>query len=246
VGPKVFADVPSAAELAAVRRNRNGLAVWVVLLLGMLIATVGGSAAGYTLFVKESLDQYDEILTAKQDAEKALDAAIAEINNLAVVLNKDARTPYPVLASWTGVAEDAAPPDLVTALETYTQHADRLIARVDAGGSDLYQPLRVADQQLRAEIERTKLVIGDRGGDVGVEPRGVRESAAERAEGDPLRTAVETFDARSGWGTGGWIGETVAELQAARATIRNACGEIEDWIPTGESRADLQACLTTP
>ncbi len=42
VSPKVFHDVPSAAELASVRKNRNQLAVWIVLLFGMLIAAIAG------------------------------------------------------------------------------------------------------------------------------------------------------------------------------------------------------------
>ncbi len=41
VGPKVFADVPSAAEVDGMRRARNSMAVWLMLLLGILVAVIG-------------------------------------------------------------------------------------------------------------------------------------------------------------------------------------------------------------
>lgn len=42
VVPRVFADVPTQAELQAVRKSRNSLAVWLVLLIGILIAAIAG------------------------------------------------------------------------------------------------------------------------------------------------------------------------------------------------------------
>ncbi len=42
VVPRIFPDMPTQAEMAAVRKNRNTLAMYVVLLLGMLIAAGAG------------------------------------------------------------------------------------------------------------------------------------------------------------------------------------------------------------
>ncbi|MGD2132289.1 MAG: hypothetical protein PVI23_05810 [Maricaulaceae bacterium] len=67
VAAKVFADVPSQAELAGLRRNRNQLAVWVVLLLGMLIASVVALALSLGAFGGQIGEQGDEVaeLTAQ-------------------------------------------------------------------------------------------------------------------------------------------------------------------------------------
>ncbi len=42
IGPKVFADVPSAAEVSSVRRSRNWLAILLILFLGALAVSVAG------------------------------------------------------------------------------------------------------------------------------------------------------------------------------------------------------------
>lgn len=42
IGPKVFADVPSAAEVSAVRRSRNWLAILLILIIGALALCVAG------------------------------------------------------------------------------------------------------------------------------------------------------------------------------------------------------------
>jgi hypothetical protein len=42
IGPKVFADVPSAAEVSAVRRSRNWLAILLILVIGALAVSVLG------------------------------------------------------------------------------------------------------------------------------------------------------------------------------------------------------------
>jgi cell division protein FtsL len=68
VGPKVFADVPSAAELADARKGRGQMAVWLVLLLGMLIST-----AAFLVF------QLMTAGTVKADLEKQVEDAQEEV-----------------------------------------------------------------------------------------------------------------------------------------------------------------------
>lgn len=66
VGPKVFADVPSAAEVSAVRRSRGALLIWVVLLAGMLLACFAvlaftlGNPAPEVAQLEEMTKQRDE------------------------------------------------------------------------------------------------------------------------------------------------------------------------------------------
>ena len=73
IGPKVFADVPSAVELASVRRSRGQMFVLAILLLGLLIATAFGA---YLLWgqvasaapERQALTQQVTDLTAERDA----------------------------------------------------------------------------------------------------------------------------------------------------------------------------------
>lgn len=71
VGPKVFADVPSTAEVTKLKRSRGAFFVALVFLLGLLVA-VGGFAA----YLWQQQQQHDEQIA---DIEKERNDAEAEV-----------------------------------------------------------------------------------------------------------------------------------------------------------------------
>lgn len=80
VVPKVFADVPSAQEIAAAQSGRTGLLVGLVLAIGLLVATAGGAA----LFWTQAQASTAELTEMKVQAEKT----VAAHNDQVRVLNE--------------------------------------------------------------------------------------------------------------------------------------------------------------
>lgn len=75
--PKVFADIPSQHELDSARRSRNGLALWVLLLAGALIAAVAFIV--YLTVLQRPPPPDNTLLTRMEAAEKARDEALGQV-----------------------------------------------------------------------------------------------------------------------------------------------------------------------
>lgn len=102
--PKVFADVPSAAEIAAAqqevaqaRGGRRSMSLLVVLLLGMLIAA--GAGAVYLQQQNAAFPpQIDKLTEEKAELEESLADAQAQIDEIRAA-NADAIEEYTVIAA---------------------------------------------------------------------------------------------------------------------------------------------------
>lgn len=72
--PKVFADVPSAQELAAARSGRTGLVVGLVLLIGLLIPTAAAVVyfEGQTRELGAQIDESEKVIRERDDKIKAM------------------------------------------------------------------------------------------------------------------------------------------------------------------------------
>lgn len=211
VGPRVFADVPTAQELTAVRKNRNSLAVTVVLLLGMLIASVVGlwwvSTEGSTGVeqANEELAQIREDIVRHQqernDVLAALELDDVTIGQLDEAIGQQARETAEEIESLTE-DRDELEEQLRDLTEYQTIHDRRLRAgRLQAEIEDLLdQPIRenaaeeidltVYDEGFPPWKEDLETRLRDYAGDL----EGVRDEILEwrpRGENEPINIPDE-------------------------------------------------------
>jgi uncharacterized protein HemX len=102
IAPKVFADVPSQAELQAVRKNRNALIVWVILLLLLLIAG-GAGAAWFSLNNDLHGSQVDSLTVQMREREQERNdlIAVAGLSNAPAIGRLDE-----AIAAWAQQKDD--------------------------------------------------------------------------------------------------------------------------------------------
>lgn len=81
VGPKVFADVPSAAEVQGLKRSRSQFFLLCVFLLGLLVAV---SAVAYVFWTQDSPDN-----SQLEEVQGKLDDATIRIGELERVYRED-------------------------------------------------------------------------------------------------------------------------------------------------------------
>jgi hypothetical protein len=235
IGPKVFADVPTSAELAAVRRSRNGLAMWVLMLLAVLVALV---VAG-VVFVGPGYVANQTNVSTLTLSNQAIDNAIVDLNSLSSALNRKDSAPLPVLARWS-TAPLTDKPKIHDAIVAYTTAVQRARAAQDQSDAalSLYKTLSDNDSGLQSEVDQTALVIKDRG-------NALEEAVAKKRQDDPLALAFQTYKTEKE--TGSWIGAEARDLQQRREKLHSACQQLENWVPAGKSRAELEKCVgSTP
>lgn len=164
VVPKVFADVPSQAEVTDLRRSRSTMAVWFFVVLGMLIAAIA-ALVFVTAIAKPAPAGPSEAQVAAErqlaDARKELDRANAHLSELAQFDNintaqKDIASYRASIAKWmedsaranartriprrAWAAYDTPLPDWKPGVElSLTQHRDSLQA-LDAALENLAPP----------------------------------------------------------------------------------------------------------
>lgn len=230
VVPKVFADVPSASELAAVRRNRNQLAVWVVLLFGMLAATVallvvmnvvpafrdsGADLRNQWASRGSTLDQtraeLDKALDMLNEANAAVGLSAVEVDPRPGSLGTD-NTAVPSFAgSFQGLI------DKISEVADDAETAESRLQAVENRYESRYGDLLNLESQITATRNVTNGLLADPA------RRGARQDVDMTAEGKPVYN-YDHFEMPASWREA-----AQDQFKAALQQQHDACVKIENW-----------------
>lgn len=160
VVPKVFADVPSAHELAAAQSGRTGLLVGLVLSIGLLLATAGGAALFWTQYQASTSELNDlkvQVEKTKADHDKAIADLNGKLADAANARNKAEQELNDFVGVFKYIKDTSAEvetlrTDIATALAKHEGKADKLANKVPYTKPSTW-PLNKAKAESDLELE---------------------------------------------------------------------------------------------